>query len=45
MYTFLELVVVGIQRGDVGLETLACTDALDELLELAALVEGSWKGL
>ena len=41
MYTSLELVVVGVERGDFGLETLARTDALDELLELAALVEGS----
>ena len=39
MYTFLELVVVGVERGDVGLEALAGTDALDELLELAALVQ------
>ena len=41
MYTSLELVVVGVQRGDIGLETLAHTDALDEVLELGALLERS----
>ena len=37
----LELVVVGIEGRNVGLETLAGTDGLDHLLHLAALVEGS----
>ena len=41
VYTFLELVVVGVQRRDIGLETLACTNVPDKLLNLAALVEGS----
>ena len=39
MYTSLELVVVSVERGDVGLEALTGTDALDELLELGALLE------
>ena len=43
MYTSLELVVVGVERGDLGLETLADTDAPDDLLELRALLERSWQ--
>lgn len=39
----LELVVVRVERGNLGLETLAHTDAADEFLELAALLEGSCK--
>ena len=39
MYTSLELVVVGVERGDFGLETLARTNAPDEVLELGALLE------
>ena len=39
MYTSLELVVVGVERGDFGLETLADTDLSDDGLELAALLE------
>jgi hypothetical protein len=38
--TRLELVVVRVERGDFGLETLADTDGPDELLELAALLDG-----
>ena len=37
----LELVVVCVEGGNLGLETLAFPDALDEILELAALVERS----
>lgn len=36
----LELVVVGVERRDLGLETLASTDLGDELLHLGSLVEG-----
>ena len=42
MYIPLELVVVGVERRDFGLETLADTDAPDQLLELAALLERSY---
>jgi len=37
--TRLELVVVGIKRWDLGLETLALTDLLDEFLKLAGLLK------
>lgn len=40
MYT-LELVVVGIQGRNIGLETLAYTDIPGKFFELAALVERS----
>lgn len=45
MYTSLELVVVGVERGDFGLETLARTDVPDEVLELRALLERGCKAL
>lgn len=38
----LELVVVGVEGRDLGLETLADTDIPDGLLELAALVDGRY---
>lgn len=41
MYTFLELVVVGIQGRNVGLETLAYTNVPGKFFKLAALVERS----
>ncbi len=37
----LELVVVRVERGNLRLETLAHTDAADEFLELATLLERS----
>jgi len=37
----LELIVVGVERGDFGLETLASTDTLDEGFEFRTLFGGS----
>ena len=39
----LELVVVGVERRNFGLETFADTDLGDEFLELAALLDRSCK--
>ena len=39
----LELVVVRVERRDLGLEALAFPDVHDELLELAALLERRYR--